>query len=69
VRIDLESVARYQAYRWFRGHYREASHQEAWTYACENWRTFVLLPEPTNGQRKGRNGFLGGLERPPPRRL
>ena len=46
---QVEPEARYQAYRWFRRSYPEATHQQAWAYAQANWSKFRVRAEPLAG--------------------
>jgi hypothetical protein len=56
---QVEPEARYQAYRWFRRSFPDATHQQAWAYAQANWSRFRVRSEPLGG------GGANGRSHPP----
>ena len=38
---ELQSAARYLAYRWYRNRHLGAAHGKAWEFARENWEKFL----------------------------
>jgi hypothetical protein len=42
---QMETKARYLAYRWYRLEDLQASHGSAWSYACANWKDFLAEAE------------------------
>jgi hypothetical protein len=50
LRDDLTIKARYLAYRWFRLMHLDLHHDEAWSFAQDNWKDFLAQArEPKRG--------------------